>query len=686
MGFCALLVILLTGTAHSGPSDSISMERLVEMPINELLDLEVVTASKTARSFSDITQKIDIISRQQIERTVTGNRNIAEYIQYLPGASVRVLSRNDANWGAYGGIGPKYSTYMVQGLPIDGFIDPQSLDIMAVKHIEVQRGPASVLYPNYLSQDYAGNQSPLAGTVNLILKEQVDKPRSLVSAGYGSYNTYSGRLYHENTFNGLNLLGGITLEKSDYTDYGSENSWLNMLKNPCYEKGKLFINANMALDKKKQHELGLFGNQTFHRGDFGRKNREYLFNYSLMNVRYSGEVKKDVTVNVKTGLRRYDKVYQDDHYNTETLDQSLKETSNVRQVIIPSDVSIGVLHYNNSNATIGADYQYASYRTSIKEPEKSSILGNDAIVSQLGIYVQEELKLHKLVLRGGARYNRISYDISKIGGVIPGSEHENWNVFLWSTGIKYNLNEELSLYGNAGNSFMSPALKSIGGTLPASEKFIAGSNGQVPNPDLEPEEGLSVDCGFNYMLPLNVSLSSRVFYTILTDAIIDNDISLDSTHSQSMSINAAGKTIGRGGEFGIYQQIDEKIDWFANLSYTLSEIDSPEDVDQDGVQVPFVPGMMNNVGVTLYLPYAIEISFWAHFGGIIYDNSSKSGRKSYDSGEDVNIHALKTFHLSENRIMTAFVKVYNITDNTFMLPWQFQDPGRSVTAGVKVTF
>ena len=134
-----------------------------------------ITGSKTPQSAGNITQKIDIVESREFKGLVSGNRNIGEAIMYKPGSSVTALSRNDANWGTYGGIGPKYSTYMLQGLPVDAFVDPMSLDLSAIERIEVQRGPASVLYPNYLSQDFAGNQSPLAGTINLILKEKIDK-------------------------------------------------------------------------------------------------------------------------------------------------------------------------------------------------------------------------------------------------------------------------------------------------------------------------------------------------------------------------------------------------------------------------------------------------------------------------------------------------------------------------------
>jgi len=227
----------------------------------------VVTGSKTPQSVGNVTQKIDIIDNKTISTIVSGNRNLAEAIMYKPGASVSALSRNDANWGTYGGIGTKYSTYMLQGLPVDAFVDPMSLDLMAVDRIEVQRGAASVLYPNYLSQDFAGNQGPLAGTVNVIFKERIDKPLTSVSSSYGSYNTFNGQLYHQGNFNNFNYFGGISYESSDYTNYGTPGSWLNMHKNPEYTKTKVFGNVTWYPSGEKSQKVSLLFNKTFHSGD-----------------------------------------------------------------------------------------------------------------------------------------------------------------------------------------------------------------------------------------------------------------------------------------------------------------------------------------------------------------------------------------------------------------------------------
>ena len=163
--------ILLLGSYISGYSQESKADTIV-------MDEVVITATKDLQNTKFITQKTDIISKKELALNFSGNNNLCELIQNKPGVSVRALSRNDANWGTYAGAGPKYSTYMLEGLPIDAFVDPMSIDALMIERIEIQRGVASVLYPGYLSQDFAGNQSPLTGTINLILKDKIQSRES----------------------------------------------------------------------------------------------------------------------------------------------------------------------------------------------------------------------------------------------------------------------------------------------------------------------------------------------------------------------------------------------------------------------------------------------------------------------------------------------------------------------------
>ena len=88
----------------------------------------VITESKIPQKQDEITHKIDVLTRDEILDTPLPNRNLSEAFKYLPGNFVNPLSRNDANWGSYGGLGPKYNSYLLDGLPIDSFVDPMSLE------------------------------------------------------------------------------------------------------------------------------------------------------------------------------------------------------------------------------------------------------------------------------------------------------------------------------------------------------------------------------------------------------------------------------------------------------------------------------------------------------------------------------------------------------------------------------
>jgi len=170
MRLCALLIAASALTAW-GQSDKPPDKTGTEADtIRPKYIVDVVTDTKIPQEQKNVTQKVIVLDSTDFGPLTTTNRNIAELLQYQPGVAVNVLSRNDANWGSYGGLGPKYNSYLLDGLPVDGFIDTMSLDPWAFQRIETHQGPASVLYSNYLSADFAGVQAPLAGITNLVLK------------------------------------------------------------------------------------------------------------------------------------------------------------------------------------------------------------------------------------------------------------------------------------------------------------------------------------------------------------------------------------------------------------------------------------------------------------------------------------------------------------------------------------
>jgi iron complex outermembrane receptor protein len=636
----------------------------------------VITASKTPQSQGNITQKIDIITDKKIENSISGNRNISDVLQNQPGNSVSVLSRNDANWGTYGGIGPKYSTFMLQGLPVDAFIDPMALDLSAISRIEVQRGPASVLYSNYLSQDFAGNQSPLAGTVNLVLKEKFDAPATLFSTSYGSYNTLNGQIYHQDIAKNVYYYAGVNYEMSDYTDYGTEGSWLNMQKNPEYRKTKLYGGATWFSDDEKQ-KFTVFVNKTMHTGDAGRIYRGFDNNYGVINAGYSLNLSKISCLRVNMGYRSYDRTWQESHFNE--ID-SLSSNNGAVQHIIPVDVMLTLKHGKANILTAGIDYQGADYNTYTDPLAGYNTFGNKSTALQSGVYIQEELHIGKLIARSGGRFNYTKNNIELVNGGAPGNTSQDWNKFLYSAGLRYNVLKTISLFANIGNSFITPGLKSVGGTIQPGD---TEHSGQLPNPNLKPETGLGIDGGIDWQLDFNIQISARVFHITVNDAIIENAVR--QSPSQSQSVNA-GKTTSIGFEAEIKQNLNEQFSWFANFTSMKSKISNQSDADQNGGTVPFSPEMLVNAGFSYLAPFGLQVIPSLNYNDGYYDSSSKSGRTKFVPGALLNVHISQTIVSNSRSKVSCFGQFYNLTNNRYEMPWQFQNTGFSVMGGLKVEF
>lgn len=666
------VVMALSLTAIPLISQEVNTDTLV---IEEV----VISSSKYLRSAGNITQKIDVIREVEIRSSFTGNNNIAEILMKKPGASVSALSRNDANWGTYGGIGPKYSTYMLSGMPVDAFIDPMSLDLAVVDRIEIQRGPASVLYPNYLSQDFAGNQSPLAGTVNLLLKERVEQPETRFAASYGSYNTLNAQVFHQGRVENLHFFGGMNYEMSDYTNYGTENSWLNMQDDPQYQKIKGFAGVAWYYGDHEQHKLQVFVNSTGHNGDAGRVYRGFSHHYTTLQANQTTELKENLHLNAGFGIRVYDRSWQESQFNG--ID-SLLSNNGVNQLIVPADLNLTLAHGSGHLLTLGADYQGATYDTWSNPLKGYSQYGNKSTALQAGLYLQEELRFKALTARAGIRYNYVGNTIELINGGAPGQPEKDWQRLLWSAGVKYNLSPSLSVFANAGNSYLTPGLKSVGGTISLSDQGVIGRNGQLPNPDLKPESGIGLDAGLNGRFGKNISVSARAFSLVIEDAIVENVVSENPSQTQSVNV---GKSTSSGVEVEINHKPGHNFSWFANYTYMKTNVSNPVDEDQDGAAVPFAPEHVANAGVSLMTSFGLQVDPYLNYNGGYYDSSSKSGRRQFKPGTLINLYAAQNLASKEHYNLKVFLQLYNLTDNRYEMPWQFRNTGFAITTGIRLT-
>ncbi|MCX8042300.1 MAG: TonB-dependent receptor [Thermodesulfobacteriaceae bacterium] len=663
LGFIANLDLGISAYAKEQVSE---VQKTAEMK-EILVEKVTITESKIEQPPQEQTHKTDVVEKSEIENLNLPNRNLSELIKYLPGNFVNPLSRNDANWGSYGGLGPKYNSWLLDGLPIDSFVDPMSLDFLYLDRVEVHRGPASVLYPNYMTMDFAGNESPLAGITNLITKEKIIVPLTKISLGYGTWETINGRVYHEGAAGPLNFFLGANYEQSDYTNYGTKPSWLNMLDDPEYRKFKGYFKTTYFFTP--DIKASLFVHHTQHRGDTGRPNREYDHQYDIVNLNFSAPfLNKNLILNLKGGYRYYHRSWEEDYY-PQSL--ALREKDGVKQNLFPLDVSFNFKHWGKGILTAGIDTQFSTYETYAKK-EGIRSKGNDVKARNWGIYVQEKVIIDKWVLRAGLRYNYTKHKYKLIGGVIPEVGSKSWDKVLWSVGARYNISEKLGFFANFGSSFLVPSAKSVGGTIKASDKGIPGKHGQLPNPNLKPEKGLSYDLGLDWWIINNLNFSLRGFYHVVDDTIVENVVSLDPSQTQSVN---AGKSYAKGIEGELKHYLSDKIMWFTNLTLTDTKVKNSLDKNQDKSEIPFVPKTILNIGLTAKLPYQITVSAYLQYVGKYYDSTDKTNRRDFGDYTTVNLNLQKQLFKTERYNSNLIFEINNLFDKEYEMPWQFKDPG-----------
>ena len=673
--FCALSLFLFGAPV-------VADDEADEADVYEMGEM-VITGSKLPQTPGNVTQKISIITADEMSSFVLGNGNLAEVLSYSPGNFSNVLSRNDANWGSSGGLAHTYKGYMLDGLPIDSFVDLQSLDSWAFQRVEDQRGSASVLYPTYLAMDFAGNQSPLAGTANFILKERVGITRTRASAYYGSYNTIGGRFFHQRAAGNLHLFFGGHHEDSDYTYYGTfddegnRNSWLNMDDDPEYEKTKMYMRGTYFLNDRGQR-ASLYAHRTWHTGDAGRINRDFGHIYTTLNAGYTNPISDKATLQAKVGYRDYVRRWEEDGIWEDPQSRQLRSEDGVDQSVIPADLSLSIITREADVLTVGADYQLASYATSSETDSLRT--GNDATATALGFYAQEEFRLNALILRAGARYNIISHDIDLLQGAPPNETSNSWNKVLYSAGARYNQSDDLSVFANIGTSFKAPSLKSVGGTVPPD-----GKGGHLPNPDIKPEAGTSLDVGANFRPMAGVQVGVRGFNILIDDQIVQRVVPVaEDDPAQSQDINA-GNTTTNGVELEVTHRLDETVEWFANYTYTNAEVKEHLDENQVGAKINFVPQNAIGAGVHLTFSQGLRATVTLQSYSGIYQDINRDA-EPLDGYILVNARLEQRVRTQDGYDLNLYLEPYNITNQTFEMPWGFQDPGLSVNGGIMVSF
>lgn len=195
--FCFLCLSVCSPLAHTqdpepkSPSDD--MEYLLNLSLEQLLEVKIVTAGKTEQKAADIPASVVVITRQDIE--MQGWRTLDEVLQNLPGLyAINQYFHEGPTFGMRGfwnAWANRQLMILVDGInQLNEFhgnytLPAIAVPVTAIEKIEVIRGAMSAIY----------GSGAAFGVINIITASPMsDKPVQSISFAAGNHNAYQSAL------------------------------------------------------------------------------------------------------------------------------------------------------------------------------------------------------------------------------------------------------------------------------------------------------------------------------------------------------------------------------------------------------------------------------------------------------------------------------------------------------------
>lgn len=608
----------------------------------------VVVATRTETRLAKLPQKIDVISRKDLELTPahdltdvlkkTASVNVIQYPSLLSGVGIR-------------GFRPQFSglnqrtLLLLDGRPA-GATNLSTISLNNVERIEVLKGPASALY---------GSQA-MGGVLNVITRKSTGPIRTnlfveagsftTIQAGLNSGGTLVGKLDYDVSFsyfdrakeyrigqdNLLRDLLGYDTATRNYTDQPSaeiDDRRSDGETRPntrfSYYTGTLRLGYQLS-EKLRVDVRGeqFLADDVESPGDITNGNADAT---SKDLGRYGGEVSLTGTFGPhQPSLRAYT--------SEENVDGSTRFTNflpivpfrsaaannSFRGVQLkdtwtlgPHALTVGLDYY--SSATKARRYTSAGLEVAPTSP-------NYAIVSTAA-FAQANLRFlqEKLIVQPGLRYDQIAFDVRATPLLTTFQPGKVTTPFVSpSLGAVYQLTKPLRVKATVGRAFVTPDAFNVAGnsevrsTVGAAPAGTGRVNTTLGNPDLRNENSLSWDAGLGLNLPqAGLSADLTYFSTNVRDRITrvvtqvnqrlpNNDLLVSTaTYQNANDSQIRGLEAEVAYDFGWVRQYAYSVRVFANSTTLLTAEESLRAAD--GSTIVRDVTNVNKYGVNYGLEY-----------------------------------------------------------------------------------
>ena len=516
-----------------------------------------VTTTRTSADRTRIPQKIEVISRTQLERSSATNVSealrelaaidIIEFPGLLSGVSVRGFRPQ------YSGTNPR-TLVLVDGRPA-GTNNLTLLPLSNVERIEILRGPASALY----------GSSAMGGVINVITRRSTAAIAGRLTGAYGSFDSYETGLSVGGTIGSgfdFNLSGTLLGQGSSYTTGSNRTFGGDSLRRTA--NGVVThvpsIGRDSSISFTEYQSRSGAGRVGYSFADGWRVDvsgeryqSDDVENPGDINASYDSRSLKDVSRTsvdaLVTGafaralptLRIFHTNEETDYFRSPEPPTYVSFSTPVRTEGLQLQTVFGA---GPHDVIVGADYISAEARSlSFNEDgTPGTLYSPDSEIRSTALFGQARLGLlgERLIVSGGARLDRVAFETFEtpnLTGFTPGTERNI--VVSPNIGVRFNATPQIGVYGNYGRAFVTPEAFNVAGY----SESRAGTRDAVRltrgNADLDPERSTTFDAGGVWSSPAT-GLQVEVTYF---DTNVEGRITSQLLPSTGVTLTAAGDTI-----------------------------------------------------------------------------------------------------------------------------------------------
>lgn len=615
-----------------------------------ILDQQIVAApsveSTTVAAMAQYGSKVEIVSREQIERAGPG-ADITRVMQmFIPGFYV-APKNGPFDYGTYSLLGGRNDDTLIllDGVRLNnrlyGGLYLDTLPANAVERIEVLKGGQSLLF---------GTQA-VAGVINIVTRSPKSREASgEVNLGLDSFAGSSKDARVERIFsNGFGDLGLLAYVSHNVSD------GYQPFRNRDYS-------GNVS-DKKRGYEVTTFGGKAIQAfGDDARL--ELFYQYTDANLDFARPVN-----NYKTSNDRVQQIA------TATFEQRLNERLSYFIKGHVNDWDTRYTRINNrddgSRNVVNHNDYWGFTDWGVQAEGKAELDGGHVLVfgsdNQWFKGQDDVLVIDDNKAQANALYAQLRPRIEALSNWHPslGVRHEAMSggdsATVGMLTSLYDLNDNWQLRGQYGSAYKLPN---------AEQLFVNEPGDEIGNRDLKPEKSRNAELGLDYhglLLEREFSASVTVFRRKISDLI---------TLDGSQWVNGQGQVQMRGFEADARIQLDDQWSLQADMTRNLTE-------SRTGVTINDVPSFFARSRVG----FESADRMWGAGGAIRYIRDVVSS-KGVDYGHYSVVDADAYRYLDGARQHRLSLLVENLFDRDYVTSRasNVDNLGRPFTSELRYTY